>query len=220
MGKASKSTSDQKRVFRILEFLGLGFKDYIGARTLLLSELPLQGATLGSSAIEKYIKAVLAARGEEAQGHLKLTHIKSLNNYVPELARKLNPEFLAFLQKCYSLRYTDRLPPDFNVAIYARETLAELDHTIFSMEFQLNFRNSNNTEIMTMYRSALKSNDSRLLTANHVLSKQDKVDFLKQPDVAYSIRNRPGAGILEVEFKVYESLQDGRFCREALIPVG
>ena len=64
MGKSRKATSDQTRIFRALEFVGLGYKDYIGARTLLIDHLPLQGATLGSSAVEKYIKALLSLRGE------------------------------------------------------------------------------------------------------------------------------------------------------------
>lgn len=184
----------------------------------MLNHLPLQGATLGSSAVEKYIKAILAVRGENSEGHLNSAHIKSLRNYVPDLANKLNFDFLAFLRNCYRLRYTDVLPPDFNITIYARETLAELDHTIFHMEFQVNLRKSDSSEITTRYRGTLKSKDPRLLNENHVLKQQDKKDFLKKPDIAYSIRNRPGFGLLEVDFDVHESPLDGKFCREALSP--
>jgi len=219
MGNFRKHVADQGRVFRALEFVGLGFKDYIGARTLLLQELPLQGATLGSSAVEKFIKALLSLRGEKAQGHLKKSHISSLKNYAPDLAAKLNPEFLEFLEKCYRLRYTDGLPPNFNLSVYAREVLAELDHTIIQMESQMVFRRSDGSEVATMYRSALENKDHRLLSENHVLQQQDKATFLSKPDVAYGIRNRPVHGLLEVEFKVYSSPMDGKFCREAVIPV-
>ena len=218
MAKSKKSTSDQTRAKRVIEFLSLGFKDYIGARILLLNHLPLQGATLGSSAVEKYIKAILSIRGERSEDHLNSAQLKSLKNYVPDLANKLNFDFLVFLRNCYKLRYTDTLPPDFNVTIYARETLAELDHTIFSMEFQVNVRKSDSTEITTRYRGVLKSKDPRLLNENHVLNQQDKTDFLKKPDTGYEIRNRPGFGLLEVEFRVFESPLDGKFCREALRP--
>ena len=165
----SKSTSDPQRIKRILNFLSLGYSDYIAARNLLLSGLPLQGAILGSTAVEKHIKAILAVRGENAKGHLKKSHIKSLNNYLPELLQKTNPEFLEFLQKCYQLRYTDNLQPNFNIAIYARETLAELDETIFNLEFQLNFGESSNTKILTRYQSAFNSKSSSLITENYIL---------------------------------------------------
>ncbi|SHE21096.1 hypothetical protein [methanotrophic endosymbiont of Bathymodiolus puteoserpentis (Logatchev)] len=215
----AKKTSNQERVFRALEFINLGYKDYIGARTLLLNKLPLQGATLGSSAVEKYIKALLAVRGENTQGHLKKAHISSLKNYIPDLTKKLNSEFLDFLRKCYSLRYTDGLPQNFNISVYARETLAELDYTIFNMEFQLNFQHAEGHEIYSMYRSAYKAGDTRLFSDNYLLLKQDKQMFLSNPDVAYGMRNRPNKGILEVEFKVFESIKDGKFCREAVVPV-
>ncbi|MBI5461290.1 MAG: hypothetical protein HY941_03800 [Gammaproteobacteria bacterium] len=219
MAKNRKATSDQARVSRALEFTGLGYKDYIGARALLLEQLPLQGATLGSSAVEKYIKALLAIRGENTQGHLKKSHISSLKNFLPDLAKKLNMEFLDFLRKCYTLRYTDGLPPDYNLSVYARETLAELDHTVFSMEYQMNFHRSDGAEVITMYRNALKNGNKLLLVENHVLMKEDKSHFLSKPDVAYGMRNRPSEGILEIEFRVYESPKDGKFCRAAVVPV-
>jgi len=220
MAKSKKHITDQARVFRALEFVSLGFKDYIGARSLLLQELPLQGATLGSSAVEKYIKALLSLRGENAQGHLRKGHISSLQNYVPDLARDLNSNFLEFLRRCYRLRYTDSLPVNFNVSVYAREVLAELDFTIHRMEFQMNFRRDTGAGVTTMYRGALKKKDKRLLSENHVLLNQSKSDFLSKPDVAFGIRNRPEQGLLEVDFEVYSSPTDGDFCRPAVVPVG
>ena len=219
MGKSKKNVTDQAWVFRALEFVSLGFKDYIGARSLLLQDLPLQGTTLASSAVEKYIKALLSLRGENAQGHLKKAHISSLHNYVPDLAKALNSNFLEFLRRCYRLRYTDSLPVDFNVCIYAREVLAELDYTIHCMEFQMNFWRDTGAGVVTMYRGALKKKDRRLLSENHVLLNQSKADFLSKPDVAYGMRNRPERGLLELEFKVYSSPTDGDFCRPAVVPV-
>jgi hypothetical protein len=174
---------------------------------------------LGSSAVEKYIKALLAIRGENARGHLKKAHISSLKNFIPDLTKKLNFEFLEFLRKCYSLRFTDGLQDNFNISVYARETLAEIDYTIYNMEFQLNFQSSNEIEVISMYRNALNSSDKRLFEDNYILLNQDKNIFLSKPDVAYGMRNRPNKGILEVEFNVYESNKDGKFCRETVIPV-
>ena len=211
-----KPTSDRARVARVREFLHLGFKDYIGARTLLLSRLPLQGAVLGSTAIEKYLKAIAAVRGNEIHGHLRAAHMNALRNYVPELFESLNSEFLSFLQHCYRLRYTDRLPVGFNLVVYGREVLAELDHTVFRCEFQVNLRQASGEQALTAYRHALAKKSKLLLRENHVLLQQDKGTFLKQESAAYAMRNRGLEGILEVEFEVFESPSDGHFEREAL----
>ena len=211
-----KSTSDQVRVKRVTEFLGLGFTDYIGARILLLNGLPLQGAVLGSTSVEKYIKALVSVRGEKVKGHLKSSHLNSLRNYVPKLYEKINLEFFKYLKHCYCLRYTDQLPLNFNIVIYARETLAELDQTIYNMEFQLNFTQSDGQETLTPYRVSLENKDERLLQDNYILSGEDKLTFLKREDIAYTLRNTPELGILSTNFTTFESPQDGKFMRKGL----
>ena len=72
--KPSKHSSDPT----VIEFLGAAFDDYLAARVLLLTRLPLQGAVLASTAIEKYLKAVLAFRRQKRRVHLHPDHWKEL----------------------------------------------------------------------------------------------------------------------------------------------
>ena len=58
-----------ERTRKVRSFLRDAFSDYIGARVLLLAQLPQQGAILSSTAIEKSIKAMLAFQGNESRGH-------------------------------------------------------------------------------------------------------------------------------------------------------
>lgn len=111
------------------------------------------------------------------------------------------------------LRYTDSLAPGFTLKVFARETLAELDHTVFHTELQINLRYADGRQVVTALRSAIEKNDPRLFLDNHVLTGVPKIDFLRQQDTAYAILNRPDEGLLEIEFTVYESPIDGHFNR-------
>ena len=215
--RRSRTTSDQERVFAALEFVQLGFRDYIGARTLLLAGLSVQGATLASTAVEKYLKAFAAMRGNVIDGHLRKAHVNSIRNFVPKLFRALNPEFLSFLQRCYQLRYTDRLPAGFNIAVHTLEVLAELDEVILRFEGQMNFRRQPRGEpIATAYKEALLNRNERLYRENHCLRNQPKAEFLNRPTVLYTMMNRGGEeGILEFQ-TIVQCPTDGHFERTGL----
>lgn len=207
-----KSTSDPDRTSRLIHFFQFGFYDFVGARCLLIERLPLQGAILASTSVEKYFKGLLAIRGEVIHGHLQKAHFNSLENYLPDLFARLNPRFLSFLQRVYSLRYADRIPAAFNLKVFARETLAELDHTIDSCECAVNVHRDGEP-VATAYRGALSRRLPSLIRENHVLAGQPKELFLKHPDVAYAMLHRGAAGLLEAEFTTRESPTDGDFER-------
>lgn len=219
MSRKRTSTSDPERVQRIIDFLALGFNDYVGARTLLRASLPIQGATLASTAVEKYAKALMAVRGNSARGHLKQAHFNALQSDWPALWATLNPSFLLFLQRCYQLRYTEDLQPGFNLVAYSREVLAEIDHTVARFQEQLRFTRPPDQVVATSFDNAVQRRMPKLFDDNHVLLKQDRATFLGAPDSASAIRHRGAEGILEVDFTVPHSPTDGDFEREALIPM-
>lgn len=220
--KSSRSTSDPSRTTTVMNFLNLGMKDYVAARILLNNGMSLQGAILGSTAVEKHFKAILAIRGEKATGHLQKAHFNSIKNFLPEMYAKLNPSFLLFLQQCYKLRYVDELPQDFNLKIGSIKTLVELDFTIDTIQAQINFHDENGIEISTPYRHAIISpqslNHQHVLKNNYLATGVEKEEFLKQPEIWLSIRQRPGKGILEVDFTTAESESDGDFLKPTLTP--
>jgi hypothetical protein len=72
-----KSTPTHKMTPTIFvqSLLFTAFKDYIGARVLINSSQIIQGLTLASSGVEKYIKAYLVAVGKKS----KWVHLDNLS---------------------------------------------------------------------------------------------------------------------------------------------
>lgn len=215
--KKRRTTSKRERVNAALELMHLGFRDYVGARTLLLAGLPVQGATLGSTAVEKYLKAFAATRGMFIRGHLKRGLVSVVRQYVPELIGALNPEFLSLLQRCYRLRYTDRLPAGFSIAVHSREVLAELDDVILRFENQLRItREPAGEPVLTPYKEALRTKSVHLCRENHCLLGQPKEEFLEGYNVLHTMMIRGGEeGILECVI-AQRSPTDGHFERTGL----
>lgn len=85
-----KTVHQLERVKQINEFLDVAYKDYVAARVLLLADLLPQGAVLASTAIEKYIKAILAFRGNVSHGHLKAAQFNALKNFDPQLGQQVH----------------------------------------------------------------------------------------------------------------------------------
>jgi len=215
--KSRKAASVAKSP-EILGFLGGAAKDYIGARVLLNARLPVQGAILASTAIEKYFKTVMAFRGNSSCGHLKKAHWNSVKNFIPGIFADLNPNFLRLLQRCYEMRYPDTLRFGFNLVIASREFLAELDHTALSIHYGFGLKRDEEyvgTEIET-YR---KEKDERLLANNHVLSGEPKQSFIEAAtQLVYEIRVDPIRGLVEAYYTAKPSRSNGAFLREGLRP--
>ncbi len=216
---ASKlETTSLEQVNKTLSFLNLGFKDYLAARVLLGADLLLQGAILGSSAIEKYFKAIMAFRGSVSKGHLKKAHLASVKNFDPKLYASLNESFLLFLQKCYELRYFDHIVLGFNLCVESRPTIAELDYTVSEIEkrFKVGRRDQG---LRTMYSLAVDSKDQMLYKNNHVLKGIDKDFFIAQEQgFVYEMRLDAKYGFIEAMYQsAVKAPHDGNFLTEALV---
>jgi HEPN domain-containing protein len=209
----------QENTRRVIRFLNDGFNDYAAARVLLLNGLLQQGAILASTAVEKYFKAMLATHGNESRGHLKKAQWKAVHNKYPNLFVKLNISFLELCQKCYLLRYTEDVPHHFNVAIAAREFLAELDHTLLLMERTLVRANEAGQPVKTRFEQMMESKDERLLKENHVLVQQVKEAFVYgAPQMVYELRRIANGVIVEVGYSSRSVPEDLSFTRQALVP--
>lgn len=213
--KKKKTVSKPKQASEIVSFINLGFKDYIGARTLLSNNLGLQGAILGSTSIEKYFKAIVAYGGNTCWGHLQKTLINSVKNYDKGLYDGLNHSFLDFLIKCYALRYLDKIEPEFNLVISKRKVLAELDYTISEIQkrFKITLKGK---PIILPYDAYLQANSPLLYHDNYLLQKTSKTQFIQQRDIIYEIRFDKDLGIIEAFYETTEGKDDGDFLREAL----
>lgn len=205
---------------KAVQFLGIAYKDYLAARSLLNAGLLLQGAVLASTGIEKYFKAILAFRGNESRGHLSKRHIDAAKNYDKQLAAALNDSFLILLQRAYRLRYLDDLPPDFNLVIASREFIAELDFTALTIQesFQMQL---NGKDVEFSYHSDKKSGDPILHISNYLLSRQSKQTFISaEPQGVYEVRNCTNRGLMEISYACTARVSDGNFLREGFKPIG
>lgn len=133
-GRKLKKTLKGNDARKVVDFYSSGFSDYLAARVLINSGLLPQGAVLASTALEKYLKGVMAVNGNESHGHLKKAHWESLKNYSKELYSSCNIDFLKLCQKSYKLRYLDDVPDKFNLVIAQLEFLIELDKTVENFE--------------------------------------------------------------------------------------
>lgn len=200
------------------DFLNIAYKDYLAARVLFNAQLPVQGAVLASTAVEKYFKAILAFCGNECHGHLKKAHFNAVKNFDAQLSAAFNAEFITLLQLAYRLRYQDDLEENFNLVIASREFLAELDYTAITI--QENFRlQQNGKEAILMYHEDKRRNDPRLLLNNHISAQIDKQTFISaEPQLVYEIRKCPLRGFIEVSYLAVQQPSDGKFMRAGLAP--
>lgn len=209
-----KSEFGQKTV----DFLNIAYKDYLAARVLLNAHLPVQGAVLGSTAVEKYFKAILAFRGNESPGHLKKAHFNAVKNFDSKLWGVLNEEFVTLLQRAYALRYQDALERNFNVVIASREFLAELDHTSITIQESFHLQQGGKNAVLIYHQDRIQ-NDPRLLLNNHVLGGIEKQAFIAaEPQFVYEVRNCPLRGFIEVSYFAKPQPSDGKFMRPGFAP--
>lgn len=216
--KKPKSVNQTHRVRQINEFLDVAYKDYVAARVLLVAGLLPQGAVLASTAIEKYIKAILAFRGNASHGHLKAAQFNALKNFDPALGQQINSQFIDLLQKSYRLRYLDDLAPGFNLVIADREFLAELDWT--AMTIHASFHQTiNGQSVESTLARQMALRDPLLLDLNHVAAGIPKQEFIAiAPQRVYAIRRFADGTHMESSFTITPRSSDGAFIRPGIVP--
>lgn len=217
--KKAKSTNQPDRVKKVQSFLADSVNDYIAARVLFLSNLPQQAAVLSSTSIEKCFKAILSFNGNESHGHLKKAHWNAVRNFDKELYDSLRPDFLELNQKVYALRYTDDLPPNYNLVIASREFLAELDQTILSIGRLFQIGERDDSYRLTKLEHLISSRDRRLFEENHVLSDEPKERFIYgKPQFVLELRNHMGGNLIEAMYVSEGKPEDASFLRSGFTP--
>jgi hypothetical protein len=211
-----KTVSDPTRVRKVMAFLSDSVDDYVAARVLFLAHLPQQGAILASTAIEKACKAILAFNGMESHGHLKKSHWNAVRNFDRQFVDRFNTGFLQLNQKAYLLRYSDDLPPGFNLVIASREFLASLDD--FLMSFHGSFAvgaDPKNSKLHGLFASR----DERVITDNWVFSRiPNKESFiLAAPQFIYECRLEPRGTLLTATYMSSRPAKREGFLREGCV---
>lgn len=172
--------------------IDLGYRDYIAARFLLNNKFIIQGLTLASMALEKYLKSLIVLTSKEKEKYnYHLDNIEKLKNILArnyhDVTRKFDPVFLNILEKVYKIRYYDNLKEPLFIGFYLNQFIGELDDTIHSLE-QL-FPNT------SPYTRAVKNNTHHLYENNFILNKLNKKEFMEKPDTGFSVRIAVGSQV-------------------------
>ncbi|MFT3795644.1 hypothetical protein [Flavobacterium sp.] len=180
----------------------LAYRDYVAARCLLNNELIIQGLTLASTAVEKYLKSIIVFHSiDKINYHYHFDRIEKLKNALSniyDLDEKFDPVFLTILEKTYKIRYYDKLKEQILIGIYLNQFLGELDATILDLEtFIMKTQNGNNK--FTNYWRAIENKDPNLYNNNYLLTKQEKKEFMEKPGFAFSICIKAGTSAIGFE---------------------
>jgi len=183
-----------------MDFKASAYSDYIAARVLLNNCLLTQGAILASTAIEKYIKTLLALNGNISHGHLKNSHKTALENLAPEIYNAVDKEFLDLCQHCYAIRYKDSIAKNFNIVIAQREFLSELDEFVSLFENSIEIHKDGEKQVCRYHQGEFEK-DIRLLHNNFVFQNKDKSKFIYEShQYIYELRRTKSGVILEMEY--------------------
>ena len=180
--------------------MSLGYRDYIASRFLINNNYISQGTVLASSAVEKYLKAVLAINGIKCKYHLDhIGQFKSLFSQTPyhTIFEVLDPVFLEVLSKAYKYRYYDEntvTKPD-TVGFLVNQFLGSMDFTIFKLDSLLIItKETHEGEASTQdsqLKRAAKIGLSDLWLNNYVLNKIDKKEFMDRKSQAFGLHISP-----------------------------
>ncbi|WP_373548401.1 hypothetical protein [Haliscomenobacter sp.] len=181
--------------------MGLGYRDYIAARLLLNNHLIIQGLTLASTSVEKYLKALIVFNlNNRERYNYHFDRFEKLKNLLDKVNKdvtgELDPVFLEILENAFKIRYYDKIEQPIFMGFYINQFIGELDFTI---DFLENFiaKPENGGASLSEYNRAIKNIDSILYENNFVLNKENKKDFMEKPDVGFSIHIQIGSVVQE-----------------------
>ncbi len=179
----------------------LGYLDYLAARLLLNNHLIIQGLTLASTALEKYLKAIIVFNLEQKEKyHFHLDRFESLKKLLVKVNNDITEEFdavfLDILQNAFRIRYYDGIKEPIFMGFYINQLIGELDYTIDFLEKFITNTQSGGKSI-SKYFSSIKNNDYKLYENNFILSNENKKDFMEKPDIGFSIYIRMSSIVQE-----------------------
>jgi hypothetical protein len=168
--------------------LSLGYRDYIAARFLLQNEFIMQGITLASSSIEKYLKAILAMQGKgkkEMGVHMdKLDKIRALLKATyTDVTEKIDERFLEILGKAYSIRYYDDLKGPVSFGFFVNQFIGELDFSVHLIDSLFTFNEQNKSA----YQLAAHQRNEHLLHNNYIFQGITKKEHMEMPDNGFGV---------------------------------
>ncbi|MCF6132750.1 HEPN domain-containing protein [Flavobacterium wongokense] len=191
------SISWTDKLFKGSWLMDLGYRDYIAARVLLNNHLVVQGLTLASTAVEKYLKALIVFNLQEKERyHYHFDRFELLKNLLSkvksDVTEEFDPVFLEILENAFKIRYYDKIEKPLFMGFYINQFIGELDYTVDYLE-RFIADTQNGGQSMSAYSRSIKSKEPHLYDNNFILSKENKKDFMEKPDIGFSIHIRIGS---------------------------
>lgn len=197
----NKTITWTEKLYKGQWLMDLGYRDYVAARLLLNNHLIVQGLTLASTSVEKYLKALIVFNLDVNEYyHYHFDRFEKLKNLLKKVNKdvtgELDPVFIDILEMAFKIRYYDKIKQPVFIGFYINQFIGELDYTIDFLE-NLITKTENAGEPFSAYYRATKSNEPYLYENNFVLNRENKKDFMEKPDVGFSIHIRIGSVIQE-----------------------
>lgn len=209
-----------EKFFKGYTLIDLGYRDYIAARFLLNNHFIIQGLTLASTSVEKYLKALivfnLKARERYNYHFDRFKELKNILSKVNEdITAEFDPFFIEILENAFRIRYYDKIEKPILMGFYINQFIGELDYTIDFLEKYI-ARQQNKGQFISAYNRAIKNNDSHLYDNNYILNKENKKDFMEKLDIGFSIYISIGSGVQNeniIKGGSYKNTYDGRLSK-------
>jgi HEPN domain-containing protein len=202
---------------RILLWLGWADKDYVAARRLLLNAYLTQGAALGNTALEKYLKTLFMILGKKVPRSHNVGALQdSLIKEFPKL-QEVNVNFLKVLGKTYRLRYPDDVEVEFSLSLEQPKILTELDRSVHLIRRGFSFNRPSGEPMQTLVDGMINRNDPDLVDANCYFGSARRSDVFDKLTNCYEMRVVALDRILEAYYQA-SILDDGEFPLEGLRP--
>ncbi|WP_202702740.1 HEPN domain-containing protein [Flavobacterium sp. UGB4466] len=180
-----------EKLFAGSSLMDLGYRDYIAARFLLKNHFIVQGLTLASTAVEKYLKAVIVYNLQQKEKyHYHLDKFRLLKNLLSkvqnDVTEDFDPVFLDILENAFKIRYYNTIKKPIFMGFYINQFIGELDWTIYYLEKFISTTQTGGQSI-SAYSKAVKEKGSHLYTNNFIVRNENKKEYMEKPDVGFSI---------------------------------
>lgn len=168
-----------------------GYDDYIASRALMKTEFIRQAMIHASTAVEKYLKAlILFSQGKKAQkvhlDKLPLLRQQFKNTPFEHVFDSFDSNFIDILGKVYTFRYLDNIRALDSVGFLVNQFLGELDFTISTLEACFKF-----CDWETPYQRDFRNHSLRLYRNNWKLERWPKRIFMQQQSSFFGITYDP-----------------------------
>lgn len=184
----------------VLGLLRTAYNDYIAARVLLNRDYTLQGVILASTAIEKYLKTVIAMQ----TGKVSYVHMDRFDVLKAEFMRTeygilfdlVDKQFLNILTKGYRYRYYNNIKEPTTLGFFKNQFLGELDGMIELLErlFILKkVKEGKEVPILSPLKMDYQVNKNPDLSENNWVTtkEKNKKSFMENNCIGFAVYLRP-----------------------------